>query len=79
MKLQVIYTIEKRVEVEIEISDPKIIKAFKENGGINSSCDFDGASDIRWEAEQIAYEQYSLGECDEGDENITDRKIAVIE
>ena len=31
MKLQVIYKIEKKVEVQIEISDPKIIKAFEEN------------------------------------------------
>ena len=40
MKLQVIYTIEKKVEVQIEVSDPKIIKAFEENGGINSDSDF---------------------------------------
>ena len=78
MKLQVIYTIEKKVEVQIEVSDPKIIKAFEENGGINSDSDFLGNSDIRWNAEQIAYEQFSSGTCDEGDETITDRSIIII-
>ena len=78
MKLQVIYTIEKKVEVQIEVSDPKIIKAFEENGGINSDSDFLGNSDIRWDAEQIAYGQFSSGTCDEGDETITDRSIIII-
>lgn len=78
MKLQVIYTIEKKVEVQIEVIDSKIIKAFEENGGINSNGDFDGASDVRWDAEQIAYEQFSSGTCDEGDEIITDRSIIII-
>ena len=79
MKLQVIYTIEKKVEVQIEISDPKIIKAFEENGGINSDSDFLGNSDIRWDAEQIAYNHLSSGMCYGGDENITDRSISIIE
>ena len=50
MRLQVIYTIEKKVEVQIEVSDTKIIKAFEENGGINSDSDFKGNSDKRWDA-----------------------------
>ena len=79
MKLQVIYTIEKKVEVQIEVSDSKIIKAFEENGGINSDSDFLGNSDVRWGAEQIAYEQLSSGLCSEGDENIVDRSIIIIE
>ena len=78
MKLQVIYTIEKKVEVQIEVSDPRIIKAFEENGGINSDSDFKGNSDKRWDAEQIAYEQFSSGLCDDGEENITDRSISII-
>lgn len=32
MRLQVIYTIEKKVQVEIEISNPEQIEAFKEKG-----------------------------------------------
>lgn len=79
MKLRVIYTIEKKIEVEIEVSDHRIIKAFEENGEINSDSDFFGDSDIRWDAEQIAYEQLSTGEYDGGDENITDRSISIIE
>jgi len=79
MKLQVIYTIEKKVEVQIEVQDSKIIKAFEENGEINSNSDFLGNSDVRWCAEQIAYEQLSSGTCSEGDENITDRSIIIIE
>lgn len=79
MKLQVTYTIEKKVMVQIEVSDPKIIKAFEENGGINSDSDFLGNSDVRWDAEQIAYEQLSSGLCSEGDENIVDRSIIIIE
>ncbi len=79
MRLQVIYTIEKKVEVQIEVSDTKIIKAFEENGGINSDSDFKGNSDKRWDAEQIAYEQLTSGTCSEGDENITDRSIIIIE
>ena len=79
MKLQVIYTIEKKVEVQIEVQDSKIIKAFEENGEINSDSGFSGNSDVRWGAEQIAYEQLSSGTCSEGDENITDRSIIIIE
>lgn len=79
MKLQVIYTIEKKVEVQIEVSDSKIIKAFEENGEINSDSDFLGNSDFRWGAEQIAYEQLSSGTCSEGDEKVTDRSIIIIE
>lgn len=79
MRLQVIYTIEKKVQVEIEISDPEQIEAFKEKGNITSDDDFDNLFDERWKAEQIAYDKFNSGECSEGEECITDRSIIVIE
>lgn len=79
MKLRVIYTMEKDVEVEIEISDPEIIEAFKEKGNITSDNDFTGRCDERWKAEQVAYDMYNIGNCTEGDECITNRSITVIE
>lgn len=70
---------QKNYDVEIEVSDPEIIEAFKEQGNITCDDDFENECDKRWKAEQLGFDKYIHGEAEEGEESIVDRSIYIIE
>ncbi|MCD7923653.1 MAG: hypothetical protein LUI85_02715 [Bacteroides sp.] len=75
MKYRVTYTFQHEVSVIVDIRDKKLNNEFAKLGEVHSDEDFKGASDPRWKIEEKAYEEYSGGNCEEGDTTIIDRSI----